>query len=90
MLNYVQSWLVCWLNQDPSRYSMDYQIYMGSSVMVYCFGGCYCTCALINWAVLLQLASEQGSTLNLSYLYLKQKVLYYEIIKYASGHLLYA
>ena len=25
--------------------------------------GCHCTCALINWSVLLQLASEQDSIL---------------------------
>ena len=35
MLNHVWSWLVCWLIQDPSWYSMDYRIYMGSSVMVW-------------------------------------------------------
>ena len=35
------------------------------------FGDCYCTCALINWMVLWQLVSMQGSTLNLSYVYLK-------------------
>ena len=36
-------------------------------------GDCCCTCALINWLVLLQLALEQGSTLNLSHGYLKQR-----------------
>ena len=35
MLNHVRSWLVCWLNRDPSWYSMDYWIYMGSSVIVW-------------------------------------------------------
>ena len=36
-------------------------------------GDCFRTCALINWSVLLQLASEQDSTLNMSYVYLKQR-----------------
>ena len=35
VLNHVRSWLVCWLNRDPSWYSTDYWIYMGSSVMVW-------------------------------------------------------
>ena len=51
------------VNRDPSWYSMDYQVYMGSSMTVRPLAGCYCTCALINWTVLLQLASEQDSTL---------------------------
>ena len=37
------------------------------------FGDCFCTCALINWSVLWQLASELDSTLNMSYGYLKTK-----------------
>ena len=37
------------------------------------FGDRFCTCALINWLVLLQLVSELDSTLNMSYGYLKTK-----------------
>ena len=50
--------VVCWLNQDHSWYSTDYQVYMGSSMTVQPLAGCYCTCDLINWTVLLQLASN--------------------------------
>ena len=66
-------WHVCWImynlgcmlmvNQDPSWYSMDYRVYMGSSMTVQLLAGCHCTCTLKNWSVLLQLASKQGSTL---------------------------
>ena len=42
---------------------MDYQVYMGSSMIVRPLAGCHCTCALINWSVLRQLVSEQDSTL---------------------------
>ena len=42
---------------------MDYPVYMGSSKIVGPLADCHCTCALINWSILLQLASEQGSTL---------------------------
>ena len=55
--------VVCWLNQDPSLYSTDYRVYMGSSMIVRPLMGYYCTCALINWMVLLWLASEQDSIL---------------------------
>ena len=55
--------VVCWLNRDPLWYSMDYWVYMGSSMTVRPLVGCYCTCALINWMVLSQLASEQDSSL---------------------------
>ena len=34
--------------------SSDYRVYIGSSMIVDRFGDCYCTCALINWTVLLQ------------------------------------
>ena len=37
------------------------------------FSDHFCTCALINWTVLLQLVSELDSTLNMSYGYLKTK-----------------
>ena len=45
--------VVCWLNRDPSWYSTDYQVYMGSSMTVRPLVDRYCTCALINWMVLL-------------------------------------
>jgi hypothetical protein len=35
MLNHVRSLLVWWLIRDPSWYSMDYRIYMGSSMTVW-------------------------------------------------------
>ena len=41
------------INRDPSWYSMNYRVYMGSSMIVNCFACCHCTCALINWAVVL-------------------------------------
>ena len=54
---------VCWImydlgcmlmvNRDPSRYSTDYRVYMGSSMIVRPLAGCHSTCALINWSVLL-------------------------------------
>jgi hypothetical protein len=39
-------------------------------------GDCFCSCALIIWTVPWQLASEQDSTLNMSFVYLKQKFLW--------------
>ena len=57
-------WHVCWIMydlgcmwivyRDPSWYSTDYWVYMGSSMTVRPLAGCHCTCALINWSVLLQ------------------------------------
>jgi hypothetical protein len=44
------------------------------------FGGCYCTCASINWMVLLQLPLVQDSILNLSYVYLKQRFYFTKFI----------
>ena len=56
-------WHVCWIMydlgcmwivyRDPSWYSTDYRVYMGSSMIVRPLVGCHCTCALINWMVLL-------------------------------------
>ena len=46
--------VVCWLNWDPSGYSTYYRVYIGSSMTVRPLAGCRCTCALINWTVLLQ------------------------------------
>ena len=45
-------------------------------------GDCFHTCALINWSVLLQLASELDSTLNMSYVYLRQMVLFAKKISF--------
>ena len=42
------------VNRDPSWYSMDYRVYMGSSMTVRPLVGYHYTCALINWSVLLQ------------------------------------
>ena len=56
-------WHVCWImydigcmlmvNRDSSWYLIDYQVYMGSSTIVWPLAGYHCTCALINWTVLL-------------------------------------
>ena len=55
-------WHVCWIvydlgcmwivYRDMSWYSMNYRVYMGSSMIVRPLVGCHCTCALINWLVL--------------------------------------
>ena len=55
--------VVCWLNRDPSWYSIDYQVYMGLSMIVRPLAGYYCTYALINLMVLLQLVLEKDLTL---------------------------
>jgi len=41
------------VNRDPSWYSMDYRVYMGLGMTVRPLVGYHCTCALINWSVLL-------------------------------------
>ena len=51
-------WHVCWIlydldcmwivYRDPSWYSTDYRVYMGSSMTVRPLAGCHCICALIN------------------------------------------
>ena len=64
MLNHVRSWFVCrlWFKvlRDTRRTNrlIWAQVWQCDHP-----GGCHCTCALINWSVLWQLASEQGSTL---------------------------
>ena len=40
------------VNRGPSWYSMDYRVYMGSSMTVRPLASCYCTCALINQTLL--------------------------------------
>ena len=42
------------LGSSATWYSMDYRVYMGSSMTVRPLAHCYCTCALINWSVLRQ------------------------------------
>ena len=60
MLNHVRSWLVCWLIQDPSWYSTNYRIYMGSSVMVWLPRWLLLyLCFFINWMVLLQILFQK-------------------------------
>ena len=63
LVNLCNMWLVCWImydlgcmlmvNRDPLWYLMDYWVYMGSSMTVWPLAGYHCTCALINWSVLL-------------------------------------
>ena len=35
LVNLCNMWLVCWIIRDPSWYSMDYRVYMGSSMIVW-------------------------------------------------------
>ena len=56
MLNHQRSWLLWIIDRDPSWYSTDYWVYMGSSMTVRPLTGCHCTCALVNWLVLLHLS----------------------------------
>ena len=81
MTNYLWTccnmWLVCWIMYDLGLYVGWFEIlhdtwwttgFIWAQVWWFdCLGGCYCTYALINWTVLLQLESEQDSTLNLSH-----------------------
>jgi hypothetical protein len=53
--------------------SIDYWIIWAQVQKFERFDTCFCTCALIILMILLQLASEQNSTLNTSYGYLKTK-----------------
>ena len=48
------------VNRDPSWYSMDYRVYLGSSMTERPLVGCHCTCGLINWSILLQLGRGGG------------------------------
>ena len=43
--------VICLLNRDPSRYSTDYRVYLGLSMIVRPLVGYHCTCALMNWSV---------------------------------------
>ena len=73
VLNYVRSWFVRWFVWDPLWFHRTTRFIWVQVWWFDRFSDCYCTCALMNWTVLLQLVSEQGSTLNLSYVYLKQR-----------------
>ena len=93
MTNYLWAccnmWLVCWIMYDLGLYVGWFEIlrdtrrttgFILAQVWWFdCLGDCYCTCALINWTILLQLASEQDSTLNMPYVYLKQSFLFAKI-----------
>ena len=46
------------VNRDPSWYSMDYRVYISSSMTMQPLMGYHYTCALINWSVLLQLLTS--------------------------------
>ena len=72
-VNHVWSWFVCWFVWDALWFYQTTRFIWAQVWRFDRFGDCYCTCALINWTVLLQLAPKQGSTLNWSYGYLKQR-----------------
>ena len=70
----VRSWFVCRELVEIHRDVRTPGI-MGAEVQEFDrFGDCFCTYVLMIWSVLLQLASEQDSTLNMSFVYLKTKV----------------
>jgi hypothetical protein len=99
------SWFVCWLVWNPLWFHWTTEVIWVQVWQFDHFGDCFCTYALIIWAVPSQLASEQDSTLNMSYVYLKQRFLFAKIsfwqliatvfkfefkLKCANGHILYA
>ena len=65
--------VVCKLVWNPSWFQLTTGFIWAQVREFDRFGDCFCTCALINWSVLWQLASELDSTLNMSYGYLKTK-----------------
>ena len=66
---YVESWLKSFMISGlPGLWELKYRNLIASVIV---FG----TYVLMIWSVLLQLASEQDSTLNMSFVYLKQKYL---------------
>ena len=70
---YVESWLKSFVISGlPGLWELKYRNLI-ASVIVF-------TYVLMIWSVLLQLASEQDLTLNMSFVYLKQK--YYENLKF--------
>ena len=80
MLNHVWSWFVCWFVWDPSWFHRTIRFIWAQVWRFDRFSDCYCTCAHINWMVLLLLASEQGSTLNWLYGYLKQRFCFIKLV----------
>ena len=55
--------VVCWLNRDPSWYSMDYRVYMGSSMIVWSLRWLslyLCSYKLVSSATLLSLSNNDG------------------------------
>ena len=85
-------WHVCWIMydlgclwivyQDPSWYSTDYRVYMGSSMIVRPLASHHCTCALINWLVLRHRWVKQPS-----HLYRKGRMSYMLFTSWYSLHL---
>ena len=65
--------VVCKLVWNPSWFQLTTGFIWAQVREFDHFGDHFCTCALINWSVLLQLVSELDSTLNMSYGYLKTK-----------------
>ena len=78
-VNWCNMWHVCLImydlgcmltvNRDPSWYSKDYRVYIGSSMIVWPLTDCHCTCALINWTVLLQSHSLYVITCDVDYIH---------------------
>ena len=54
VLNHVQSWFVCRFVRDPSWFHRTTRFIWVQVWRSDRFGDWYCTCALINWTVLLQ------------------------------------
>ena len=62
---YVESWLKSFVIFGlPGLWKLKYRNLIA-------LGDCFCTYVLMIWSVLLQLASEQDLTLNMSFVYLK-------------------
>ena len=54
VLNHVRSWFVCRFVWDPSWFHQTTGFIWVQIWPFERFGDCYCTCALVNWTVLLQ------------------------------------
>jgi len=75
----LRSWLVWWLVWNPSWFHWLPGLWEFGYVKATALVGVFYSWSLVNWAVLLQLVLKQCSTLNLSYVYLKQKFLFHRI-----------
>ena len=53
VLNHIRSWFVCWFVWDPSWFHRTTGFICAQVWQFDRFSDCYCTCALINWMVLL-------------------------------------